>query len=100
MWRLNATQPEQLAEMLLQGHHPPNNHMRGNASMSALSRRQVLSLSGGAAAAAMSREAVAAIGPNDKFDLVIKGGEVLDPSQSLRAKRDVGIRWGVVEAVD
>jgi dihydroorotase len=100
MWRLNATQPEQLAEMLLQGHHPPNNHMRGNASMSALSRRQVLSLSGGAAAAAMSRKAVAAIGPNDKFDLVIKGGEVLDPSQSLRAKRDVGIRWGVVEAVD
>jgi dihydroorotase len=68
--------------------------------MSALSRRQVLSLSGGAAAAAMSRKAVAAIGPNDKFDLVIKGGEVLDPSQSLRAKRDVGIRWGVVEAVD
>jgi dihydroorotase len=37
------------------------------------------------------------MGPNDKFDLVIKGGEVLDPSQSLRAKRDIGIRWGVVE---
>ena len=28
----------------------------------------------------------AAIGPNDKFDLVIKGGDVLDPSQNLRAK--------------
>ena len=28
------------------------------------------------------------MGPNDKFDLVIKGGEVLDPSQSLRGKRD------------
>ena len=26
-----------------------------------------------------------AMGPNDKFDLVIKGGEVLDPSQKLRA---------------
>jgi dihydroorotase len=39
------------------------------------------------------------MGPSDKFDLVIKGGEVLDPSQGLRAKRDVGIRYGVVEAV-
>jgi dihydroorotase len=68
--------------------------------MSALSRRQVLSLTGAAAAAAISRNAVAAIGLNDKFDLVIRGGEVLDPSQSLRAKRDVGIRWGIIEAVD
>jgi dihydroorotase len=38
--------------------------------------------------------------PTDKFDLVIKGGDVLDPSQSLRGKRDVGIRWGVIEAVE
>jgi dihydroorotase len=42
----------------------------------------------------------AAMGPNDKFDLLIKDGEVLDPSQNLRAKRDVGIRFGLVEAVD
>ncbi|WP_244914008.1 amidohydrolase/deacetylase family metallohydrolase, partial [Methylobacterium frigidaeris] len=41
-----------------------------------------------------------AMGPNDKFDLVVKGGEVLDPSQSLRAKRDVGIRFGLIEALD
>ena len=40
------------------------------------------------------------MGPNDKFDLLVKGGEVLDPSQNLRAKRDVGIRFGIVEAVD
>ena len=40
------------------------------------------------------------MGPNDKFDLVVKGGEVLDPSQNLRARRDVGIRWGVIEAVE
>lgn len=39
------------------------------------------------------------MGPNDKYDLVIRGGEVLDPSQSLRAKRDIGIRWGVIETV-
>jgi dihydroorotase len=43
---------------------------------------------------------LAAMGPDDKFDLLIKGGEVLDPSQSLRARRDIGIRWGVIEAVE
>ena len=42
----------------------------------------------------------AAIGPNDKFDLVIKGGDVLDPSQNLRARRDIGIRFGLVEAIE
>ncbi len=67
--------------------------------MSALSRRHFLALSTSAAAASLAGPASAAMGPNDKFDLVIRGGEVLDPSQSLRAKRDVGIRWGVVEAV-
>ena len=40
------------------------------------------------------------MGPNDKFDLVIKGGDVLDPSQSLRGKRDIGIRYGVIEALE
>jgi dihydroorotase len=65
--------------------------------MSELSRRYFLSMTGSTAAAAICGSAVAAMGPNDKFDLVIKGGEVLDPSQSLRAKRDIGIRWGVVE---
>jgi dihydroorotase len=44
--------------------------------------------------------AAAAMGPNDKFDLVVKGGDVLDPSQNLRGRRDVGIRFGVVEAVE
>ena len=67
--------------------------------MSVVSRRHFLSLSGSVAAATLSSNAIAAMGPNDKFDLAIKGGEVLDPSQSLRGKRDVGIRWGVVEAV-
>ena len=38
--------------------------------------------------------------PTDKFDLVIKGGDVLDPSQSLRGKRDIGIRWGAIEAIE
>ena len=69
--------------------------------MSALSRRNFLALSGSAAAATLSgRLANAAMGPNDKFDLVIKGGDVLDPSQSLRGKRDIGIRWGAIEAIE
>ncbi len=42
----------------------------------------------------------AAMGPADKFDLVIKGGDVLDPSQSLRGRRDVGIRYGLIEALE
>ncbi|XUM19907.1 amidohydrolase family protein [Bradyrhizobium oligotrophicum S58] len=68
--------------------------------MSALSRRKFLLSSGAAAMAALSGPAGAAMGPADKFDLVIKGGDVIDPSQSLRGKRDIGIRWGVVEAVE
>ena len=67
--------------------------------MTALSRRNFLALTGGAAAVLASR-AEAAMGPNDKFDLVIRGGDVLDPSQQLRGRRDIGIRWGVVEAVE
>ena len=72
--------------------------------MSAFSRRNFLTLTGSAAAATVAGRfatpARAAMTPSDKFDLVIKGGDVLDPSQSLRGKRDVGIRWGVIEAVE
>jgi dihydroorotase len=71
--------------------------------MPAFSRRQFLlhSVSTAAiAASGLASGALAAMGPNDKFDLVVKGGEVLDPSQSLRAKRDIGIRFGVIEALE
>src|SRR5450631_2483000 len=76
----------------------------GGTSMSAFSRRNFLSLTGSAALATVTGRfatpARAAMTPSDKFDLVIKGGDVLDPSQSLRGKRDIGIRWGVVEAIE
>jgi len=52
------------------------------------------------AAAAAGLPARAAMGPNDKFDLVIKGGTVFDPSQKLNAKRDVGMRFGIIEALE
>ena len=69
--------------------------------MSVITRRNLLSTAGSfALATAMGGPARAAMGPNDKFDLVIKGGDVLDPSQSLRGKRDIGIRFGLVEAVE
>lgn len=64
-------------------------------------RRQFLASAGSfALAVAAKSPACAAMGPNDKFDLVIKGGDVLDPSQNLRARRDIGIRFGVIEALE
>ena len=65
-------------------------------------RRDFLATAGSLAlsAAAGLSPACAAMGPDDKFDLVIKGGDVLDPSQALRGKRDIGIRFGMIEAVE
>src|SRR5215472_1187407 len=65
-----------------------------------ITRRNMLATVGSFALSAAGGPAFAAIGPNDKFDLVIKGGDVLDPSQSLRGRRDIGIRYGVIEAVE
>ena len=64
-------------------------------------RRQFLVTAGSfAMGAAGTGSAGAAMGPTDKFDLVIKGGDVLDPSQNLRGRRDIGIRFGVIEALE
>jgi dihydroorotase len=70
--------------------------------MSAVSRRDFLvsASSFTLALRGLGGPARAAMGPNDKFDLVIKGGDVLDPSQALRGKRDIGIRFGLIEAVE
>ena len=69
--------------------------------MHTLSRRRfLLSAVVSASALGVPRSLYGAMGPNDKFDLVVKGGEVLDPSQQLRARRDVGLRFGVVEAIE
>jgi len=65
------------------------------------SRREFLAGAAAAAATtAFAGPAHAVMGPDDKFDLVIKGGDVLDPSQSLRGKRDIGIRYGIIEGVE
>jgi dihydroorotase len=65
-----------------------------------IARRRWLAGAGALTATALARGAWAAMGPNDKFDLVLKGGDVLDPSQNLRAKRDIGMRRGIVEAIE
>jgi dihydroorotase len=66
--------------------------------MAAVTRRRFIATAGSFALAA--GPARAAMGPDDKFDLVIKGGDVLDPSQGLRGRRDIGIRYGLIEAVE
>jgi len=71
--------------------------------MRSMQRRQLLAgLAGFGAAtlAGFSPAARAALGPSDKYDLVIQGGEVLDPSQGLRGRRDIGFKNGVVEAIE
>jgi dihydroorotase len=68
--------------------------------MAALSRRDWLKLAASAAALPVVYSTGGLAAPDDKFDLLIKGGEVIDPSQSLRGKRDIGIRWGRIEAVE
>ena len=68
--------------------------------MSRVDRRRFLcTLASGLAAASIPGALRAAMGPNDKFDLLIRGGELLDPSQRLRGVRDIGIRNGVIELV-
>jgi dihydroorotase len=63
-------------------------------------RRFVAGMGGAFAAGTMSFAVRAAMGPNDKFDLVIKGGDLLDPSQKLSGKRDIGMRFGKIEAIE
>jgi dihydroorotase len=62
-------------------------------------RRFVLGLGAAAASASFPRASRGAAA-DDKFHLLIKGGDVLDPGQKLRGVRDIGIRNGVVQAVE
>ncbi|WNV10294.1 amidohydrolase/deacetylase family metallohydrolase [Tardiphaga sp. 709] len=68
--------------------------------MAKISRRDVLA--GGAAMLGSLGASGGTFGqqPTENFDLVIRGGEVIDPSQNLRGIRDIGIRFGQVAAVE
>ena len=67
-------------------------------------REMLLRIAAGAAFAGVSAYSNRAfaqlgVGGKDKFDLVIKGADVLDPSQNLRGKRDIGIRNAMIALV-
>lgn len=69
--------------------------------MLGLPRRAVLAGSSAMLATAASPFRVAdAQQPKPQYDLVIKGGEVIDPSQALRGRRDVAIRSAAVVAIE
>jgi dihydroorotase len=48
---------------------------------------------------ALPRAVQAAMGPNDKYDLLVRNANVLDPSRGLTGKRDIGIRYGQIETI-
>src|SRR5215831_3863979 len=72
--------------------------------MDDVTRRAILLSTGAAVTAVRSIQEAQAktepFGPNDPFDLVIRGGEVVDPSQNLRGKRDVGVRNALIAAIE
>lgn len=65
-------------------------------------RRDILTTVGALAAMATSvpGAARAAMGPGDKFDLLLRNANVLDPSQNLAGMRDMGMRYGLIEAIE
>ena len=69
--------------------------------MNPTSRRQLLQAGASfAALGSLSGAALAAMGPQDKFDLLIRNANLMDPSQGLSGKRDIGIRFGKIEAIE
>ena len=67
--------------------------------MSQLARRKFLQRAAAVGGAALL-PATPRADDRDRLDLLIRGGEVLDPSQSLRGRHDIGIRWGRIVAVE
>jgi dihydroorotase len=85
----------------LRAQHRNGEDVMSTSKSTKASRRDFLGAAGSfGLTCALGGPARAAMRPDDKFDLVVKGGEVLDPSQSLRGRRDIGIRYGVVEALE
>src|SRR4030095_5234897 len=62
-------------------------------------RRQFLSAAV-AGAVTLARNPMAFAGQASKYDLLIRGGRVIDPSVRLDAVRDVGIAGGRIVAVE
>ena len=56
-------------------------------------------LLGTSALAAGAANAQLGIGGVDRYDLVVRGGEIIDPSQKLHGKFDLGIKHGKIAAI-
>jgi dihydroorotase len=65
-----------------------------------LNRRQFLSAAGAGVAAALARGERAFAAQASSYDLIIRGGRVIDPSVRLDAVRDVAIAGGRIAAVE
>jgi dihydroorotase len=63
----------------------------------AMNRRQFVSA---AASAAAFTRIPKAVGAAPRYDLIIKGGRVLDPSRKLDGMRDVGVARGRIAAIE
>jgi len=63
-------------------------------------RLWLMTVAAGAAALALPAGARAAMAPGDKFDLLLRNANVLDPSQNLSGLRDIGMRYGQIEAIE
>jgi dihydroorotase len=72
-------------------------HNNGRAHMNDVTRRRFLS---GCAALASAGLVSPCSRAEERFELVIRGGQVIDPSQSLSGRRDIGIRWGRIAAIE
>src|SRR5262245_34582373 len=69
--------------------------------MSMHGRRRFIAGAGAAfAVGSMGAAGRAALAQDEKFDLVIKGGDLMDPAHKLHAKRDIGIRSGRITAIE
>jgi dihydroorotase len=69
--------------------------------MHAPTRRDILLASGAVVAtAALPGMARAAMAPGDKFDLVLRNANLMDASQGLAGMRDIGMRYGLIEAIE
>ncbi|MCC6535360.1 MAG: amidohydrolase [Burkholderiales bacterium] len=66
--------------------------------MTAFDRRRFLARTGAVASAALGSRAFAQ--PLRAFDILVKGGTVIDPSRSMQARADVAIRAGRIAAVE
>ncbi len=66
--------------------------------MSELTRRKFLQCAAVVGGASLFPAALRA-GDNDRVDLLIRGGTVLDPARQLRGRYDIGIRWGRIVSV-